>query len=217
MNDYRDRVPPAYADRLDDAIADGVAEIDTSPLEWADVLILRRWYGTVHACEMCDFAAQSEAELQAHAAATGHPMVWRDRIVRWLLSSIENDPAFMRGRAIVYEVDDNLLAAQPWLYFHRRLQGDLDLIERFARRADLVTVSTPQVAAALARYNSNVRVIRNAIAPERYAAPAETSPRPLSFLYYGVGRPLPRLPRVPGRGGCRRPNPSRAAYLAGQR
>jgi hypothetical protein len=113
---------------------------------------------------------------------------------------------------MVYELDDDLLSSQPWLGFHHRIQGDLDLIERFARRADLVTVTTPTLAGRMRRYNSAVRVIRNAVVPEWYepttagegsglgtaagdssavsrdaAFAVAAEPRPLSFLYYGVG------------------------------
>jgi hypothetical protein len=190
LNDYRVQVPPEYADRLDDAIRDGVATVDTSPIEWADVLLFRRWYGTIHACDVCDFAAPDGGTLVRHSLATGHAMVTRDRIIRSLLTSIEKDPAVLRGRAMVYELDDNLMSPQPWLGFYRRIQGDLDLIERFARRADLVTVTTPTLAAAMGRHNSAVKVVRNAVMPDWYEAPedgTETELRPLSFLYYGVG------------------------------
>ena len=188
LNDYRVQVPADYVDRLDDAIRDGVATVDTSPIEWADVLVFRRWYGTVHACDVCDFAAPDDAILAQHAKATGHAMVTRDRVIRSLLTSIERDPAVLRGRAVVYELDDNLMSPQPWLGFYRRIQGDLDLIERFARRADLITVTTPTLAAAMTGLNSAVRVIRNAVMPEWYQVPEpQTEPRPLSFLYYGVG------------------------------
>jgi hypothetical protein len=188
INNYRVQVPPEYADRLDDAIRDGVATVDTAPIEWADVILFRRWYGTVHACEDCDFAATDQEKLARHAQATGHDMVSRDRIIRSLLTSIERDPTVLRGRAMVYELDDDLLAPQPWLGFYHRIQGDLDLIERFARRADLVTVTTPTLAGALGRYNSAVRVIRNAIMPDWYVGAEDgAEPRPLSFLYYGVG------------------------------
>jgi hypothetical protein len=187
LNDYRVKMPPEYADRLDDAIRDGVATADMYPIEWADVLVFRRWYGTVHACETCDFAAPDDPTLRRHAQVTGHVAVSRDRIVRSLLTSIENDWTVLRGRAMVYELDDNLLSPQPWLGFYRRIQGDLDLIERFARRADLVTVTTPTLATTMGRYNSAVRVIRNAIVPSWYeASDREAEPRPLSFLYYGV-------------------------------
>ena len=188
INDYRVQIPADYANRLDDAIRDGVASVDLSPIEWADVLVFRRWYGTVHACDNCDFAASEPSALAAHTSSAGHSPVTRDRIIRSLLSSIEKDPAVLRGRAVVYELDDDLMSPQPWLGFYRRLQGDRDLIERFARRADLVTVTTPTLARSMGRYNAAVRVIRNAIVPERYGqVEPETEPRALSFLYYGVG------------------------------
>jgi hypothetical protein len=191
FNDYSVQVPPTYADRLDDAIRDGVATCDISPIEWADVVVFRRWYGTVHACDVCDFAAPDEAALAGHAQATGHAMVSRDRIIRSLLTSIENDPTVLRGRAMVYELDDNLLAPQPWLGFHRRIQGDLDLIERFARRADLVTVTTPVLASSFGRYNAAVRVVRNAVDTTWYEPEVpDDGRRPLSFMYYGVAARL---------------------------
>jgi hypothetical protein len=188
LNDYRVTVPPAYVGRLGDAIREGVAVVDTSPIEWADVIVFRRWYGTVPACEDCDFAARDEAGLVRHLQARGHRPADRDFIVRSLLGSIERDPAVLKGRAMVYELDDNLLAPQPWLGFYNRMQGDLDLIDRFARRADLVTVTTPVLATALGRHNAAIRVIRNAVDPRRYVAPSPAPPqKPLTFLYYGVG------------------------------
>lgn len=191
FTDYRIQVPAAYADRLDDAIRDGVAEIDLSPIEWADVLVFRRWYGTVHACDDCDFAAPDRAALERHLQGAGHHAVTRDRVIRSLLGSIEGDSAFLRGRAMLYELDDDLLSPQPWLGFNRRIQGDLDLIERLARWADLVTVTTPTLANRMRRYNSEVRVIRNAVMPEWYEqAGPELDARPLSFLYYGVAARL---------------------------
>ncbi len=187
LNDYQVHVPVEYAGRLDDAVRDGVAKVDLSPIEWADVLVFRRWYGTVHACDDCDFAAADEAGLGTHLRLSGHRAVTRDRIIRPLLDAIERDPAVLRGRAVVYELDDDLMSPEPWLGFYRRIQGDLDMIERFARRADLVTVTTPTLAGRMRRYNSAVRVIRNAVMPEWYE-PAEgvANPRPLSLLYYGV-------------------------------
>ena len=191
FNDYQVQVPPEYEDRLDDAVRDGVAKLDLSPIEWADVLVFRRCYGTVFACDSCDFAATNDASLQEHAQATGHRPAFRDRIIRDLLTAIERDPAILRGRAMVYEVDDDLLTPQPWTGTYRRIQGDLDLIERFARRADLVTVATPTLAASLSNYNDAVRVVRNAVNPEWYEHPAsETDARPLSFLFYGVAARL---------------------------
>jgi hypothetical protein len=191
FNDYRIQIPADYVDRLDDAVRDGVATVDLSPIEWADVLVFRRWYGTVHACDNCDYAAPDANTLASHCRERGHTPVARDRIIRDLLASIESDRAVLRGRAMIYELDDDLLAHQPWLGSYRRIQGDLDLIERFARSADLVTATTPILAHRMRRLNDSVRVIRNAVNPEWYEAPAgELTPRPLSFLYYGSA---PRL------------------------
>jgi hypothetical protein len=159
--------------------------VDLSPIEWADVLVFRRWYGTVFACDTCDYAAPDEAVLAAHTLSTGHAPVERDHILRSFLTSIEKDRSVLRGRAMVYELDDDLLAAEPWVGFYHRLQGDRDLIERFARSADLVTVTTPVLAQSMGRYNSAVRVVRNAINTEWYG-PAPEMDRPLSLMYYGV-------------------------------
>jgi hypothetical protein len=75
FNDYRIQVPADYADRLDDAVRDGVATIDLSPIEWADVLVFRRWYGTVYACDDCDYAASDSATLAGHCRENGHAPV----------------------------------------------------------------------------------------------------------------------------------------------
>ena len=188
VNNYGVNVPIAYADRLDDAIRDGVATVDLSPIDWADVLVFRRWYGTVQACENCDFVAPVATAVARHCQNTGHVPAARDRIIRALLGLIERDRSVLRGRAMVYEIDDDLLSPQPWLGFYNRIQGDMDLIERFARQADLVTVSTPALARRLGQYSSAVGVIRNAIVPEWYETAGEDAdPRPLSFLYYGEG------------------------------
>jgi Glycosyl transferases group 1/Glycosyl transferase family 2 len=189
FNDYRVQIPADYADRLDDAIRDGVATIDLAPIEWADVLVFRRWYGTIVGCEECDFVALDAARLDRHCQATGHQPIHRDRIIRPLLAEIERNRAVLRGRAVVYEIDDDLLSTEPWVGFYGRLQGDMDLVQRLARLADLVTVTTPTLAGKMLHINSAVRVIRNAVAPEWYEAPS-ADPRPLSFLYYGVASRL---------------------------
>ncbi len=189
FNDYLVQVPAGYEDRIDDAIRDGVAQIDRTPIDWADVIVFRRWYGLTPACNDCDTVGSNEAAIATHCAATGHTPNYPDRIVAALLASFESQPELLRGRAIVYETDDNLLASLPWVGFHRRLQPDRWLIERLARRADLVTVTTPVLARAMGRFNDEVRVVRNAIDPAWYAAPP-SGPRPEGdprILYYGAG------------------------------
>jgi len=191
FNDYRIQIPSDYVNRLDDAVRDGVATIDLSPIEWADVLVFRRWYGTIIGCEDCDYVAPDTASLERHCQETGHAPIYRDRIIRPLLDEIERNRAVLRGRAIVYEIDDDLMSAEPWVGFYRRLQCDIDLIHRFAGLADLVTVTTPTLAGRMHQSNAAVRVIRNAVVPEWYEplGPDE-GPRPLSFLYYGVASRL---------------------------
>ena len=50
----------------------GAFEIDRTDLDWADVLVFRRYYFTTFACETCDTASRSETEMAEHARATGH-------------------------------------------------------------------------------------------------------------------------------------------------
>jgi len=189
FNDYLVQVPAGYQDRIEDAIREGVAQIDRTPIDWADVIVFRRWYGLTPACNDCDTVGPSEAAIAGHCRATGHTRNFPDRIVAALVASFERHPEVLGGRAIVYETDDDLLASQPWVGFHRRLQPDRWLIERLARRADLVTVTTTVLAKAMRRFNDEVRVVRNAIDPAWYADPP-TGPTPEGdprILYYGAG------------------------------
>ena len=91
------------------------------------------------------------------------------------MSTFHQHPENLRGRAIVYETDDDLLADPSWLSFHKRLMADRPIIESMLRRADLVTVSTPVLARMAGRFNDAVRTVRNAVDPEWYrpADPAE--------------------------------------------
>ena len=189
FNDYLVNVPAGYEHRIADAFRDGVAQIDRAPIDWADVIVFRRWYALTSACNDCDTVGESDAALVAHCARTGHTPNFPDRIVAALVASFVEHPEILRGRAIVYETDDDLLTHLPWLGTHRRLLADRWLIEKMARRADLVTVTTPVLAAALGRLNDEVRVVRNAIDPQWYAD-APTGPRPEGdprILYYGGG------------------------------
>ena len=66
FNDYLVQVPAGYEDRVDDAIRDGVAQIDRAPIDWADVIVFRRWYGLTPACNDCDTGGPTEAAIAAH-------------------------------------------------------------------------------------------------------------------------------------------------------
>ena len=187
FNDHIVRVPPDYADRLIDAVRDGVAQIDRTPIDWADVILFRRWYSVAPCCEECDTTGPA-ALVAAHCQAAGHRQNTPDRLLPLLVSTLEEHPEALRGRAIVYETDDDLLAGALWLPYYRRLIPDRPIIEWMLRRADLVTVTTPVLARMAGRYNDAVRVVRNAVDPAWYeGAPAARDlagdPR---ILYYGT-------------------------------
>lgn len=187
FNDYVLRVPPDYADRPEEAARAGLATIDRTPIDWADVILFRRWHPTRPACEPCDLVFVTRAEAAAHGAQTGHPIRDPDAFVEGLVTTFERNPEVLRGRAIVYETDDDLLRIQPWTAMGRQLRAERPLIERMLRRADLVTVTTPVLARSMGRYNDAVRVIRNAIDPRLYELPETPADLPGDprILYYG--------------------------------
>jgi len=186
FNDYSIRLPAGYSGRLTDALRDGVAEVDREPIDWADVILFRRWYSASPCCGSCDAAGSAEM-LAAHSLVTGHRPGHFDQLLPLLLSTIEAHPELLRGRALVYETDDDMLAAAPRAPFHRRLVPNRPIVEWMLRRADLVTVATPVLARMAGRYNHAVRVVRNAIDPAWYERPGaapelEGDPR---ILYTG--------------------------------
>lgn len=182
-------VPLAYAGDVAGAVRDGVATIDRSLIEWADVLVFRRFYGTAPTCTACDAADLDAAVMAAHAAATGHHVqAPREWLVRHLVESIKVNPGTLGGRAILYETDDDLFAVQPWTGFSAKVRAERELIEWMARRADLVTVTTPVLGRVLGRFNRSVRVVRNAIDPRWYPDPSALPDRAGDprILYYGT-------------------------------
>jgi hypothetical protein len=188
FNDYTINVPAEYADRLEDAIRVGVAQINRAPIDWADVILFRRWYSVAPCCEDCDTTGSAEF-VANHGRTTGHRPNTPDRLLPLLISTFEHHPESLRGRAIMYETDDDLLSGAPWLPFYRRLVPDRPVIEALLRRADLVTVTTPVLAKMAGRFNGAVRVVRNAVDPAWYgeAAPA-VAPGPSAgprIVYYG--------------------------------
>lgn len=187
--DFKVDIPMAYADRPEAALRDGVATIARQDLDWADVVVFRRFYGTAPSCTGCDAADRDPAVMQAHAVATGHVVQPpREFLVRNVFAAMESDPRALAGRAIVYETDDDLLSIRPWTGFSAKVRAEHDLIKRMLSRADLVTVTTPVLAAVTGRYSDAVRVVRNAIDPRWYPAPASLPDLPGEprILYYGT-------------------------------
>lgn len=145
-------------------------EVDTSDLEWADVVLFRRYYNTAIKCaqssddkpgEGCGFLTQDMTAAAAHPHGTRR----QDDITRLMWQAIRDH--WTGG--IVYETDDNHWEIQPWNGFYPDVIAERDLIADMTRRADLVTVATPALIPYYGRYNDKIRVIRNAVDPELYA------------------------------------------------
>ena len=74
--------------------------------------------------------------------------------------------ARLRGRPVIYDTDDNWISGPP--EYHPAYQSYRSVlvrstVERYLRLADMVTVSTPALAEAFARYNPSIRVLPNTI------------------------------------------------------
>jgi glycosyltransferase involved in cell wall biosynthesis len=162
-----------------------------SALEWADVVLFRRWRSTHPVCTECEAAFGSPQELEAHRKSAGHHSVRPDMLLRPVVELLASHPQVRAGRAIVYEADDDLLSYPDWTGLGPTARRERDLIERLLGLADLVTTTTPVLAERLAaRTRAPVRVIRNALDPAWYAAPAadagEAPPGDPRVLYHGV-------------------------------
>lgn len=159
----------------------GKLELDTSDLEWADVVMFRRYYNTSLKCalpESCGFLTQSPDDAAKHP----HGVKQQDDITRAVWPAIRDG----WSGAIMYETDDNHWQIKPWNGYYPDVVNERDLIADMTRRADLVTVAMPALGEEYGRYNHNVRVIRNAIDPDLYL---KDTPRPDGdkprFVYYG--------------------------------
>ena len=154
-------------------------------LDWAGLIVLRRSYRTAHVCVECRARSFDRAEMRGHAASTGHSVVESPfAAIRPLVGLLETDPAALRGRALVYDTDDDFFAADlapgddDWL--------ERDLVARILALATLVTTATPVLAGRLAsRTRAPVRVIRNALDPAWYAPAGVAGADPAG----GVGGP----------------------------
>jgi hypothetical protein len=166
---------------LPEAMARGLVKFNTEDIDWADVVMFRRYYNTTLACktDQCQFVTLSYPEAVKHE----HGWKERDLITRMLW------PVFQHAnhnKAIVYETDDDHFNVASWNGYMKDIVPERPMIEEMAKRADLVTVSTQVLANRYARFNDNIRVIKNAIDPELYKP---TLPRPdgdkARLVYYG--------------------------------
>lgn len=88
----------------------------------------------------------------------------------WAMETI--DRVFALRKPVVYETDDLLTDLPEWNP-HRELgRAAAPGIESVARRASLVTVSTPALARSFARWNPRIEVVPNLVDPALFEAPA---------------------------------------------
>jgi glycosyltransferase involved in cell wall biosynthesis len=208
MSRFELGVPMEEAGSLDAAFASDGAVLDRSEIDWADVIVFRRFYLTQWSCAECALVNPDKARLERHRAGTGHAIVEPDRLIRRLFGALEAYPELLRGRAMVYETDDDLLNTTSWNGVSQRVAPERQVVERMLRRADLVTVSTPVLAERHRRFNDAIRVVRNAVDPAWYAGPRSEPPpagdprilfyaKPNRMRDYNVCRPA--VDRVVGR------------------
>jgi glycosyltransferase involved in cell wall biosynthesis len=181
------KVSKGWEDKpVEEAFKAHAIEVDVAPIEWADVLVFRRYYNSTLKCGEstgpenpgCGFATH---DLEA-AARHEHGFRRQDDITRVIWDVVRD--GWTGG--VVYETDDNHWAIKPWNGYYPDVIAERDLIADMTRRADLVTVATPALAETYGKYNRNVRVVRNAIDPDLYI---KDTPRPEGdkprLVYYG--------------------------------
>ncbi|MFN8629867.1 MAG: hypothetical protein U0838_05950 [Chloroflexota bacterium] len=88
--------------------------------------------------------------LAAHTAATGHLSLPARPSLAPLIELLERHPALLAGRGILYETDDDVLGVPEWTGLGRSARTEAGLIRRMIALADLVTTTTPVLAARLA-------------------------------------------------------------------
>jgi hypothetical protein len=167
--------PGAEGLSQEEAMRKGLLAVDTSDVEWADIVMFRRYYNCSAKCNECGAASKDPQIIRAHQ----HQMQVRDSITEWMWPAFESEKF---DKAMVYETDDNHFQIRKWNGYWPDVQAERPLIERMTRRADLVTVSTGPIKDAYSHLNDNFRVIRNAIDPSIYTT---NRPRP----EHGGGKP----------------------------
>ena len=126
------KAAPAWEDKpFEDAVKAGQVELDTSDLEWADVVVFRRYYNTSMKCATgCGFLTQSFEDASAHP----HGIERQDSITRDIWPAVRDH---WTG-AVIYETDDNHWQIQPWNGYYPDVVAERDLIADMTRRADQI-------------------------------------------------------------------------------
>jgi glycosyltransferase involved in cell wall biosynthesis len=153
----------------DDALVGGGGGL--TAIEWADVILFRRWRPTHIVCTECETAFVAIGDLERHVRRSGHRTMVPDLLLRPILNLLEAHPELIASRAIVYDTDDDVLRYPDWTGFARAAERERDTVLQVLRLADLVTVATPVLAERMAAHTrGQVRVVRNALDPSWYEA-----------------------------------------------
>jgi hypothetical protein len=153
--------PIAAGMSQEEAMIKGLVKIDTKDIDWADVVMFRRYYNTSAKCKDCGVASKNPDEIRAHP----HQMEIRDGITEMVWPAFESRS---HNKGIIYETDDNHFFMKPWNGYFPDVMLERELISRMASRADIITTSTKPIADYYSRFNDNTRIIRNAIDPSIY-------------------------------------------------
>ena len=164
---------------LPEAFSKGLVKVDAADVDWADVVVFRRYYNTTLHCTTCTFVTFDYNEAINHEHG---PAVERDVVTRLLWPTFQYAD---HGKAIIYETDDDHFSIKPWNGYIKDVIPERQMIEEMAKRADLLTTSTDVIARRYARFNDNVRVIRNAIDPALYERTVERPETRTRMVYYG--------------------------------
>jgi hypothetical protein len=66
---------------MDAAFASSEVVFDRSEIDWADVIVFRRFYVTQWSCRECALVSPSQAELERHRDKVGHQISEPDRLI----------------------------------------------------------------------------------------------------------------------------------------
>jgi glycosyltransferase involved in cell wall biosynthesis len=164
---------------LPEAFSRGLVKVDAADVDWADVVVFRRYYNTTLHCLKCQFVTFDYVEAANHEHG---PAIERDVVTRLLWPTFQHGA---HGKAIIYETDDDHFNIKAWNGYIKDVIPEQQMIEEMAKRADLLTTSTDVIAKRYARFNDDVRVIRNAIDPALYERTAERPDTKTRMVYYG--------------------------------
>jgi Glycosyl transferases group 1 len=171
--------PALYSDGL---------EAVRAAVEWCD-LILWRPSEPDWLCKQCAYTAPREALARHHAARTGHEPFPSDLVLRRFWSDCGP------GRAqvgVMVDVDHWIAPDSLW-WVPAPIRDQVQGWRHPIASADLVSASTPRLSRHLARFNPNVRVVRNSIDVASYVPSEPRRKGRARLVWYAAGGVTDRL------------------------